>query len=135
MRFLRAALAACILASLSLPGLAQEDLAALNSRVGELFGKGDFAEAMKVAKQLEEAAERQLGPDHPDAAGYLDNVALLYKAQGQYAEAEPFYKRALAIREKTLGPDHPDTAQSLKDLAELYKAQGQYAEAEPLYKR
>ena len=78
MRFLRTALAVCFLASLSLPGLAQEDLAALNSRVMELFGAGDYAEAMKVAKQLEEAAERQLGPDHPDTAQSLNNLALFY---------------------------------------------------------
>ena len=78
MRFLRAAIAACILASLALPGLAQEDLAALNSRVAELYGKGDFAGAMKVAKKLEEAAERQLGPDHPDTAQSLNNLALFY---------------------------------------------------------
>ena len=109
MSFLQTAIAACILASLALPGLAQEDLAALNSRVGELYGKGDFAGAMKVAKKLEEAAERQLGPDHPDTAACLHALAGLYFDQGQYAKAELLYKRSLAIREKTLGPDHPDT--------------------------
>ena len=135
MRFLQTAIAACILASLSLPGLAQEDLAALNSRVEELYGKGDLAGAMKVAKKLEEAAERQLGPDHPDTAACLNTLAFLCQAQGEYAKAEPLFKRALAVREKTLGPDHPGTAQSLNNLAELYQAQGQYAKAEPLLKR
>ena len=54
--------------------------------------------------------EKALGPDHPDVAQSLNNLAELYQAQGRYAEAEPLYKRALAIREKALGPDHPDVA-------------------------
>ncbi len=65
--------------------------------------------------------EKALGPDHPDVATALNNLAVLYRAQGRYAEAEPLYKRSLAIREKALGPDHPDVAQSLNNLAELYR--------------
>ena len=73
-----------------------------------------------------------MGPEHPNTATSLNNLALLYEAQGSYAQAEPLYKRALAIREKVLGPEHPDTAQSLNNLAGLYDSQGSYAQAEPL---
>jgi tetratricopeptide (TPR) repeat protein len=38
-----------------------------------------------------------LGPEHPDVAQSLNNLALLYGAQGKYSQAEPLYKRALAI--------------------------------------
>jgi tetratricopeptide (TPR) repeat protein len=76
-----------------------------------------------------------LGPDHPDVATSLNNLAALYRAQGHYEEAAPLYQRALAIRERVLGPDHPDVATSLNNLAFLYQAQGRYAEAEPLYQR
>ena len=61
--------------------------------------------------------EKALGPDHPDVAGSLNNLAVLYHDQGRYAEAEPLYKRSLAIEEKALGPDHPDVATSLNNLA------------------
>ena len=54
--------------------------------------------------------EKALGPDHPDVARSLNNLAALYETQGRYADAEPLYKRSLAIREKALGPDHPDVA-------------------------
>jgi tetratricopeptide (TPR) repeat protein len=54
-------------------------------------------------------SERALGPDDPDVATSLNNLAALYRAQGRYADAEPLYKRALAIDEKALGPDHPNT--------------------------
>ncbi|MBT1570101.1 tetratricopeptide repeat protein, partial [Klebsiella pneumoniae] len=66
-----------------------------------------------------------LGPDHPDVATSLNNLAELYRSQGQYAQAEPLFKRSLAIWERALGPDHPDVATSLNNLAELYRSQGQ----------
>ncbi|GAG19798.1 unnamed protein product, partial [marine sediment metagenome] len=79
--------------------------------------------------------EGRLGPEHPDTATSLDNLAMLYWHQGRYEEAEPFYKRALAIHEKVSGAEHPDTANSLNNLATLYGDQGRYEEAEPFYKR
>ena len=39
-----------------------------------------------------------LGPNHPDVATSLNNLARLYYAHGRYAEAEPLYKRSLGIR-------------------------------------
>ena len=76
-----------------------------------------------------------LGPDHPDTALSLNNLAVLYDSQGKLTEAEPLYRRALEIRERVLGPDHPDTALSLNNLAVLYQVQGKLTEAEPLYRR
>jgi tetratricopeptide (TPR) repeat protein len=66
-----------------------------------------------------------LGPDHPDVAQSVNNLADLYSAQGRYADAEPLYKRALAIFEKALGPDHPSVASALNNLASLHKSGGQ----------
>ena len=79
--------------------------------------------------------EKALGPDHPDVALSLNNLAALYNDQGRYADAEPLLQALTGDREKALGPDHPDVAASLNNLAELYRAQGRYADAEPLYKR
>jgi tetratricopeptide (TPR) repeat protein len=79
--------------------------------------------------------EKVLGPEHPDVATSLNNLAGIYHEQGKYAEAEPLFKRSLAVCEKVLGPEHPDVAQSLNNLAGLYQKQGKYAEAEPLFKR
>ena len=71
--------------------------------------------------------EKALGPDHPNGATALNNLAGLYDNQGRYAEAEPLYRQALAIREKALGPDHPDVAHSMNNLALLYANQGRYS--------
>jgi tetratricopeptide (TPR) repeat protein len=79
--------------------------------------------------------EEALGPEHPDVAISLDNLAELYRTQYQYAKAEPLHQRALAIREKAVGPGHPHVAFSLDNLAGLYRAQGQYTKAESLHQR
>jgi tetratricopeptide (TPR) repeat protein len=75
--------------------------------------------------------EKALGPNHPDTATSLDNLAVLYADMGDYAKAEPLSQRALAIREKALGPNHPSTANSLNNRARLYEDLGDYAKAEP----
>ena len=79
--------------------------------------------------------EKALGPEHPDTATSLNNLAELYRATGAYAQAEPLYKRALAITEKALGPEHPDTATSLNNLALLYWAQARWSESAASMKR
>ena len=110
--------------------------ARLHSEIGlACLDLGEYKQALSPLRSALAIREQALGPDHPDTAQSLNNLAALYYAQGRYAEAEPLYRRALAIREQALGPDHPDTAQSLNNLAALYYAQGRYAEAEPLYRR
>ena len=54
-------------------------------------------------------SERVLGPDHPETAHGLNDLARLLQDQGDLAAARPLFERALAIRERVLGPDHPDT--------------------------
>jgi hypothetical protein len=44
--------------------------------------------------------EKGLGPEHPDVATILNNLAGLYDSMGFYAKAEPLYQRALMIKEK-----------------------------------
>jgi CHAT domain-containing protein/Tfp pilus assembly protein PilF len=118
------------------PAIAQQDeVAALDKRVGQLSQAGKFSEAIPLAQRALAIREKALGPDHPDVALSLTGLAELYQLQGRYADAEPLHKRALAIQEKALGPDGPYTGRSLHDLAEVYRAQGRYADAEPLYKR
>lgn len=90
---------------------------------------------MTVAKAALKVAEQNVGPDHPNVATSLNNLAELYHTQGDYAKAEPLYKRALAILEKALGPDHPDVATSLENLAGLYRVTKRPAEAEKLEER
>ncbi len=97
--------------------------------------QGRFETAIAYSERSLQIRENQLGPDHPDTATSLNNLAGLYESMGRYSEAEPLYVRSLQIRENQLGPDHPDTATSLNNLAGLYYAMGRYNDAEPLLVR
>jgi len=61
-----------------------------------------------------------LGQEHPDVAGKINNLALLYSEQEKYAEAEPLYLEALALYKKILGSEHPYVATSLNNLANFH---------------
>jgi tetratricopeptide (TPR) repeat protein len=100
-----------------------------------LYERGRYAESEPLLEQTLALREKTLGPEHPDVAVTINNLAELYRSRGWYAKAEPFYERALAIRKKALGPLNPDLATSFNNLARLYRFQGQYGRAEPLYEQ
>jgi tetratricopeptide (TPR) repeat protein len=116
------------------PGSLAEDndAEALNQRVTQLIGQGKYREAIPVAERAVEVSKLNRGPEHPEVADALNNLAFLFKEIGDYAKAEPLLQEALRIRQKVLGPEHPDTARSFNNLAALYWAMGQYPKAEPL---
>jgi len=100
-----------------------------------LYGRARFQEAEPLYRRAIAIDEKAYGPDHPEVATALNNLALLLKTTNRLAEAEPLYHRALAIDEKALGPDHPNVAIRLNNLAELLRVTSRYTEAEPLIRR
>jgi hypothetical protein len=73
-----------------------------------------------------------LGPEHPQVAATIVDLASLYRDQSRFAQAEPLYQWALTLQRKSLGPDHPDVAESLEAYATLLKQTNREAEAAPL---
>lgn len=94
-----------------------------------------YAQAEPLYRRALALREQYLGPEHPQTAPILHNLAMLQRDTGNVVEAEQFYQRALTIREQHLGPEHLQTANALSYLANLYLAQRRYKEAEPLYRR
>jgi tetratricopeptide (TPR) repeat protein len=112
------------------------ECADLLNRAGEnFFGRAAYSGARPLFERALAICEKVLGPERPDTAESLNNLAVLLRAQGDLAAARPLSERALAIREKVLGPEHPDTATSLNNLAALLQAQGDLAAARPLSER
>jgi tetratricopeptide (TPR) repeat protein len=99
------------------------------------FGRQSFTQGIPLARDALAIREQALGPEHPDTATSLFNLANLLYYQGDIAEARPLYERALAICEKVLGPEHPDTAMSLNHLAVLLNSLGDFAAARLLSER
>src|ERR1039458_9785337 len=104
-----------------LPASAQQnEITTLDRQIEQLEKEGRYSKAVPLAQRVLAIEERSLGPDHPDVAQSLNNLAGLYTNQGRYADAEPLYKRSLAIFEKALDPNNPVVATSLNNLANLY---------------
>ena len=93
---------------------------------------GEYAKAEPLFQEALRIRQKVLGPEHPDTAQSLNNLAELYQDMGEYAKAEPLYQEALRIRQKVLGPEHPDTAISLNNLALLEFDLGRIDEATAL---
>jgi Tfp pilus assembly protein PilF len=92
-----------------------------------------YAQARPLFERALSICETVLGPEHPDTAASLSNLALLLQRQGDLAGARPLYESALAIKQTLLGPEHPEVAANLNNLATLLQDQSELAAARPLY--
>ena len=61
--------------------------------------------------------ERAYGPDHPNVAIGLNNLAQLLQATNRLSEAEPLMRRALAIDERVVRPGPSQRRHDLNNLA------------------
>lgn len=68
------------------------------NEVISLYRQGLYDRAVVVAKKVLQVAEQEVGPDHPNVATSLENMAGLYRKTGREKEAEALEKRAAAIR-------------------------------------
>jgi tetratricopeptide (TPR) repeat protein/MinD-like ATPase involved in chromosome partitioning or flagellar assembly len=100
-----------------------------------LNNRAEHGEAEPLYRRALEIDEKSLGPDHPNVARGLNNLAALLRDTNRLTEAEPLYRRALAITEKSFGPDHPNVAIGLNNLALLLSDTNRLTEAEPLFRR
>jgi len=75
------------------------------------------------------------GPDHPEVAAMLNNLAQIYSLEGRYADVEPLYVRAINIWEQSLGPNHPDVAGCLLNYAAVLRKVHRKKEANQLEAR
>jgi tetratricopeptide (TPR) repeat protein len=81
------------------PGCKQDaDSKTLSDEATSLYRQGRYDRAIVVAKKALEVAEQAGGPNHPDVAKILENLAALYRATNRMKEAEVLEKRAAAIR-------------------------------------
>ena len=77
--------------------LIDTEWATLNRKIRDLYRTGNYDRAVTVAKQSLELAAKNAGPDHPDVATSLENMALLFRATNRKQEAEKLEQRAARI--------------------------------------
>ena len=76
-----------------------------------------LAEALPLFQRALAIDEALYGPDHPEIATALNNLAFALRDLGRVGEALPLYERALAIAEAVYGPDHPNSQTVRGNLA------------------
>jgi tRNA A-37 threonylcarbamoyl transferase component Bud32/tetratricopeptide (TPR) repeat protein len=81
-----------------------------NNRATMRERQGRLAEAISDDRLAIEAKERAFGPDSPDLAITVGNLANHLCFRGDFQEAYEVSTRALAMLTASLGPDHPATA-------------------------
>lgn len=72
----------------------------LNAKLVTLYQQGQYSEAAKIAEEALSVAEKTFGPDHPDVATVLGNMAQFYEKIGKKDEARRFEEQAKKIRLK-----------------------------------
>ncbi|MES1243980.1 MAG: tetratricopeptide repeat protein [Acidobacteriota bacterium] len=90
----------------------------------------DKAEAM--IRKLLKLKERIYGPDHPEVAASLHDLAGVMADQERFAESEALLYRSLQIQLSLAGPRYASLLPTLVNLVDLLAVQGRAAEAEPL---
>jgi tetratricopeptide (TPR) repeat protein len=103
---------------------AQHCLASGNSEKAEEFCLRSIA-----------VAEKNFGPDHPDAARGWFTLGKVHAARGEHPTAETTFLRALEIRENSLTRDHPDVLEVISSMVDLYREMGKDARASELEAR
>ena len=105
-----------------------DEATALDQQVIQLYKHGDFSEALPLAQRALTIQERALGPDHPDVALSLNNLARLYKPKA--AMPKPSHCTSGRWRYEKLRSRQP-AATALSNWRSL-QIEGRYADAEPL---
>ena len=107
----------------------------LTSEVMKLYRSGDYIQGVKVANRALQVAQQNDGPNHPNVALSLSNLAELYEIQKEYAKAEQLYKRSLEILGKAFGQDDPYLVPTLLNMESLYNNTGRKNEAQKMMER
>ncbi len=116
--------------------LEAEDLLNWFISASDPFNRAAFWQLIiPLYEEMLQILEAELGPQHPDVAATLNNLAGLYESMGEYDKALPLYNKALDIYEMVLGSEHSNVATTLNDLALLCRQMGDYGKALLLYKR
>ncbi len=138
------ALTMMLLVYVASPGQAQQPdkrvetrkrLAEMNTKVGELYRTGSYADAERLAREGLALSEQTFGPKHAISAMLLGDVAMCRLALGDLATARRMDERVVDLLEAALGAESKETARALNNLAECVRDMGDAKGAKGLCER
>jgi serine/threonine protein kinase/tetratricopeptide (TPR) repeat protein len=95
-----------------------------------------LAEQNLAARQQERALalyRQELGPEHPDTMGAMNNLAIMLIQQGRSEAARALFEEVVQLQQSVLGLEDPRTLQSMNNLANVLWSMKLLAEARKLY--
>lgn len=104
--------------------LAMGNLASVHQERGAL---DDSARLYESALAMYDASGA--GAQHPNAATFANNLAMVWLLKEEYDKARPLYMRALETRRARLGPSHPQVAKTLETLGVFHQVVGEERDA------
>ena len=107
----------------------------LGMRIRLYWRKGRSEDVVRLAEQVLEIRERELGSDHPSTDETRNLLGRVYLSTGRLKQALDVQSEVLAYREERYGAEHNATASALNEVAECHRQLGDYDKAEPLFKR
>ena len=96
--------------------------------------RGNYREALAMAKRALLVQERVAGPEHPDTLATRQNIAALTGEKGEAGEALRLFRELLRDQERVLGPNHPDTLSIRHDIVFWTGETGEAREALRLFR-
>jgi Flp pilus assembly protein TadD len=81
-----------------------------------LVRQARFSDAEPLFARVRSIREDRLGPDHPEAAATLHNLAEVFAGLGRFAEAANLYEQSQSLFQRKLGSDHPATVAAAQSL-------------------
>lgn len=102
---------------------------------GFLYFCACYEDAEQFLRRASNLYETIYGPEHPELALSLNNLAALYDTQGKYEKAESLYRRAIDIIDRGSVKNNELLASSFSNIGLLMHKRGKYEEAESYYQR
>ena len=91
--------------------------------------RGDYQSALALRRETLRQRKDLLGPEHPDYALNLRDIAAAQAWLGDYAGAEKNYREALSLLTRSLGAEHPQVGHLWSGLGTVLQNRGEYADA------
>ncbi len=90
---------------------------------------GDQEKGLEQQKHAIALRRQELGPEHPETVGAMNDLAIVLSQIGKFAEAQKILEEVVAVKRRTLGPEDPVTLRSVNNLAIALAMQGRTEDA------
>ena len=85
---------------------------------------GDQEKALEQQQRAVALRRQELGPEHPETVGAMNDLAIVLDRMGKFAEEQKILEVVVAVKRRTLGPEDPLTLRSVNNLAVALALQG-----------